>query len=67
MPTPGRLERLADERVLTVMLRLVIARDGRLVHGEIVDLEGVVRQRFAHWTELLTALERLIATTDTDG
>jgi hypothetical protein len=67
VPTPGRLERLANERVLTVMLRLVIARDGQLVHGEIVDLEGVVRHRFVDWPGLVAALERLIATTDSDG
>jgi hypothetical protein len=61
VPTPGRLEPLADAQPLTLILRLVIASGGRLVHGEIVDVEGVVHIRFAHWQELVPSLEQVIA------
>jgi hypothetical protein len=49
-------ETLGDHRNLTVMLRLVIDPAGHLVHGELVDLDGVSCGRFLNWDTLLQLL-----------
>jgi hypothetical protein len=41
---------LGEKILLTVILRLVLSRDGELEHGEVVDLEGNVRGRFNRWS-----------------
>jgi hypothetical protein len=39
-----------------VILRLVLDPDGRLVYGEIADIEGIPRKRFMRWQELARAV-----------
>lgn len=51
-PTTSQVERLAEKRYVTLILRLRIDRRERLVHGEVVDTEGKSQGRFAGWREM---------------
>lgn len=51
------VETLADRRQVTVLLRLVLDRQGELVYGQVVDVRGVTQGRFIEW-RLLTRLVR---------
>jgi hypothetical protein len=52
VPPPSSGNRLAEKRYLTVILRLVVDKRGRLVHGEVVDLQARLQGRFAGWRGL---------------
>ncbi len=39
-------DRLADTRQVTVILRMQVDRQGRILHGEVVDVDGNSRIRF---------------------
>jgi hypothetical protein len=59
MPRLVRDEALADRRHVVVLLRLVARADGRLVYGELIDVETGAKKRFADWggqTRLARAL-----------
>jgi hypothetical protein len=43
---------LADKRQVVLILRLVLNKQGQLLHGEIVDVAYKVIGRFANWTHL---------------
>jgi hypothetical protein len=45
-----------------VIIRLVLDREGKLSHGEIVDASHVVRGRFSDWAELTPTLQRWLHT-----
>ena len=47
---------LADKRYITVVLRMVVDERGRLLHGELIDVEGVQQQRFKGWRGLVEAV-----------
>lgn len=47
---------LADKRYITVVLRLVLDERGQLLHGELIDVEGVLQQRFKGWRGLAQAM-----------
>ena len=51
-PTTSQVDRLADKRYVTVILRMRIDQRERLVHGEVVDTEGQLQGRFAGWREM---------------
>jgi hypothetical protein len=57
VPEQGRVATLEDRQYVTVVLRFVLERDGRIVHGEIVDAEGTVLSRFVDWPGLIRGLE----------
>ena len=59
-PLPTEL--LADKLYVSVILRLLLGRSGRLEHGELVDLDGNSQGRFTNFRELTTALRAWIAT-----
>ena len=54
-------EGLAEKRYVTVILRLLIDRRGRLIHGEVADLEGKTQSRFSQWRELSWAVRTGLA------
>jgi hypothetical protein len=58
-------DRLSDPLYITVILRLAVEQQGRLLHGELVDLEGMAQGRFGHWAALIECmrgfLERAIS------
>lgn len=53
LPSEGPLP---DRRYVTVVLRFVLDRGGRIDHGEIVDVDGTVHSRFSGWHGLVRAL-----------
>jgi hypothetical protein len=52
-------ERLGDKRNVTVVLRLVLDREGELMEGEVVDAKGRPGDRFNDWEEITPAVRRL--------
>jgi hypothetical protein len=44
---------LGDRRLVTVVLRLVVDRQERLVNGEVLDAVGISRGRFVRWDQLV--------------
>jgi hypothetical protein len=50
-------EHLADNRSLTLLVRLVVDAAGHLVHGELAELDGVQRGTFRSWEVLVELLE----------
>ena len=67
MLPPVRGDLLADKRYVTVFLRLLLGRHGRLEHGELVDLDGVSHGRFTNFRELTSTLRAWIATRERQG
>jgi hypothetical protein len=53
-------ERLGDKRHVTLVLRLVVDIAGTLMHGEIGDLNGRTRGRFAAWDKLAGSVQAVI-------
>jgi hypothetical protein len=51
-------EALADRAPVTVVLRLVVDRRGRLVYGEVVDTELKTWGRFSTWRQLTPTVRR---------
>jgi hypothetical protein len=47
---------LSDRRYVTLLLRIVADRRGRVLHGELVDLDGGTWTRFAERRGLIRAL-----------
>jgi hypothetical protein len=60
----ARGEHLAENRNMTVLLRLVIDPGGHLVHGELIDVDGEPYGRFLSWDRLI---ELLTARIDSDA
>jgi hypothetical protein len=67
-PARGRIlsttvigDTLAERRHVTVILRLVLDRGGRLIHGEVVDVEAGPWARFAGWRGLTRTLHAWLA------
>jgi hypothetical protein len=52
---------------VTVILRLLLGRHGRLEHGEVVDVDGVPRARFKDWRGLTSALRDWLASREPSG
>jgi len=66
VPEPGP-DALADRRQLVVILRLVAATTGRLLYGEVIDVEAGPTGRFADWRGMTTAVRRWLADELTDS
>jgi hypothetical protein len=60
-------ETLADKNNTVVVLRLVTAHDGHLLHGELLDAQGETRGRFTDWPGLVHHLERFLTNSHTTG
>lgn len=50
-------EHLSDVHNIALIVRLAMTKDGRLVHGEILDAHEQCRGRFRAWSELAAALQ----------
>ncbi|HRQ40323.1 MAG TPA: hypothetical protein PLD25_20620 [Chloroflexota bacterium] len=57
---------LADKRHMTLILRLAIDKENQLVHGELVNLRGVVIGRFMEWPKLTQMIQTWISNQDDD-
>jgi hypothetical protein len=61
LPHLPAAEKLALNRQVTVVLRLLIDRRGQLLHGELVDDDGKPWRRFAGWRELTGTIREWLA------
>jgi hypothetical protein len=61
LPITPYVDKLTEKRHITVILRLVVNQDGRLVHGEVVDVEGKPQGRFVGWQQLGPAIQGWMA------
>ena len=59
-------EHLSDVHNIALIVRLVVTKDGRLVHGEILDANEQCRGRFRAWHELAAALQACAETGSAD-
>jgi hypothetical protein len=59
--TSANGDHLGEKRHVTVILRLVLDRQGALQVGELCDLEGTVLGRFSAWGDLTRTLARWLA------
>jgi hypothetical protein len=53
----GAEEHLNERHYVTVILRLLVNRNGHLERGDVVDAAGALHGRFASWPELITRLQ----------
>jgi hypothetical protein len=53
VPTPPAGNNLAGKRNATLILRLVLDQQGRLMHGELMDVAGGPPDRFVAWRGLI--------------
>ena len=58
MPDLTGSDALADRRHFIVVLRLVTGSGGRLLYGEVVDVDAGPRTRFAGWRGMTVAVKR---------
>ena len=56
METPPPGEDLSDNQYVTLILRLLVDPEGRLVHGEVLDAVGRPCRRFRGWGGLARAV-----------
>ena len=66
MPKARSPEQLAEKRYVTVILRLLLDRQGRLVQGEVVNTASQVQGRFAGWRGMSRTLRTWVSTHATD-
>lgn len=54
-------EGLRDKRYVTVILRLLLDKQGKLVHGEMAGMNGETGPRFGSWESLSVLLPTWLA------
>ena len=52
---------LTQSRYVTAIVRLRLAEDGRVLTGEVLDVDGARQIRFSGWHGLLGALSTFLA------
>lgn len=60
-------ETLGEKRYATLILRLVLDQQGRLMHGELVDVAGGFSNRFVAWRGLIHALRAWLTYQEKEG
>jgi hypothetical protein len=58
---------LAEKRYVTVILRLLLDRRGRLINGELVDVESTLEDRFIGWRGLTRAVRGWLTRQERDS
>jgi hypothetical protein len=56
VPTPPEGNKLAEKQYATLILRLVLDQQGRLLYGELVDVAGGQPKWFAGWRGMISAV-----------
>lgn len=56
MPARPPEDKLSEKHYVSVTLRLLLDRRGRLIQGEVVDLQGQAQRRFVGWRGLVRVL-----------
>lgn len=54
-------DEMGDKQLRTVILRLVLDRWGTLLHGETVEVDGHVANRFTRWDQIVASIKACIA------
>jgi hypothetical protein len=67
MPATPPEDKLSDKRYVSVTLRLLVDKRGRMLQGEIVDAVGRRQSRFAGRRGLARALQAALAHLAPDG
>ena len=62
-----RAPSLSDRYYVTVIVRLLLERDGRLVAGEVARARATESQRFADWQDLSSAVRQVALGRKPDG
>ena len=58
---PGGQDSMGERRQLTVVVSIVVASDGRLLYGTIIDVDQGIHGRFADWTGLADGVREWLA------
>ncbi len=61
MPATRNDNALAEKRHIIVILRLVVDRHGRLLDGQLVDVEGTLGGRFHGWCDVTSTVRNWLA------
>ena len=61
MSTHSFSDKLAETRQVTAILRMAVDRNGRLLHGEVVNVEDNFQYRFKDWAGLTRTLRVWLA------
>ncbi|HEY0736831.1 MAG TPA: hypothetical protein VGD69_18070 [Herpetosiphonaceae bacterium] len=56
MPARTAEDKLSEKQYVSVTLRLLLDRRGRLIQGEVVDLQSKAQRRFVGWRGLVRVL-----------
>jgi hypothetical protein len=62
-----RPEKLGEKRYATLILRLVLDQQGRLMHGELVDVVSGFSNRFVGWRGLIRTVRAWLADQEKEG
>jgi hypothetical protein len=60
LPTTNHIDILGDQRHVTVILRLVLDAEDRLVYGKVLDVEARTCGSFIEWRALAQAVRACI-------
>ena len=60
MPTIHHIDRLGDQRHVTVILRLVLDAEDHLVYGKVLDVEAQTCGSFNEWRALAQAVRHCV-------
>jgi hypothetical protein len=58
---------LSGKQEVTVILRLLMDEQGKLVHGNLVDVDGQSRGRFSDWGDLVSLLQQWLDSQERRG
>lgn len=67
MPNIAKDDHLLDKSHLTVVLRLVVGKRGKIDYGELVDTNGVLLGRFNGWGGMNGVLREWVETEKDEG
>jgi hypothetical protein len=58
---PAGQDSMGDRRQLTVVVSVVVAPDGRLVYGTVIDVDEGIQGRFVDWSGLAEGVREWLA------
>jgi len=61
---PSAPDDLDASRHITLILRTLVDRGGRVLHGEVIDAESGARRPFVGWEGLVQAIRTLLGPRD---
>jgi hypothetical protein len=57
LASPSRESNLAERHYVTLIVRLMVDRQGQLIHGEMVDANNTFRERFIGRSGLIDTVQ----------